>query len=40
MEKLLLLEFDKLWGAKHIICCRNGKEILWSFQRPRSGVVK
>ncbi len=40
MEIFLLLEFNRLWGARHVICCRNGKEILWSLQRPKSSVVK
>lgn len=40
MEGSLLLEFDKLWGARHIICCRSGKKILLSFERPKCGVVR
>jgi hypothetical protein len=27
MERFLLLEFDMLWGARHVICCRNDKEF-------------
>jgi len=39
MEGSLLLEFDKLWGSRHIIYCRSGKKILWSLERPRCGLL-
>jgi hypothetical protein len=40
MERFLLLEFDRLWGAKHAINYKSGKEIIWYFQRLKSMVVR
>jgi len=40
MAGLLLLEFNRLWGLRHVICYRSGKGVIWSFQRPKSMVVR
>ena len=36
----LLLEFDKLWRVRHVMCYGNGNGILWCLQRPKFGAVR
>jgi hypothetical protein len=38
-EVVLLSNFDKLWGVRHVMCWRLDKKCFWSFQHFKAKIV-
>jgi hypothetical protein len=39
-EVVLLFNFDKLWGVRHVMSWRLDKNIFWSFQHSKAKIVR